>query len=300
MDGLKIGHYTDKINKTGLSVFIFETPAMASYHIAGAAPASRELAPLLPESSVQNVHGLLLTGGSAYGINAAQGLMEYLQEQKLGVKVPHGVVPIVPAAGIYDMAYGQAAYPNASNAYQACKNAMSDTVPQGQVGVGAGATIGKIIPNTHAMQGGFGMASVDLGKGITVQACVVVNAVGDIYDQRGNIIAGAKTEQGFINTAKTLLEKKDLPIIFHEFTHTSLAAIFTNGQFTKAELKHIAKMASAGMARAISPVFTGYDGDLIFAVSLGEKKASPSLVGIAAAEALHLAILNAVKDAKII
>lgn len=299
MQGLKIGHYSHPENGTGISVFLFEKSAVGSYWISGSAPATHELVVLDPDNSVPHLNALVLTGGSAYGLYAAQGVMTYLTERKLGHKTRHGVVPIVPAAAIYDLAYKNAEPPTAQDAYEACLKAQEDNIELGRVGAGTGATVGKLIPTAHHMTGGLGRAEMTLPDGIQVIAYAVVNCVGDVRNAQNQIIAGAKLDGRFADCEQYLLSgqgEKDL------FAHanTTLVAIFTNATFQKGELKRIAKMATAGMARAISPIFTRYDGDILFCVSLGDKVVSELTIGTVAAEAVRLAILEAVKHSEII
>lgn len=300
MENLKVGHFSHHENGTGISVFLFEQPATGAYVLSGSGPASHELAPLDPETSVPHLHALVLSGGSAYGLFAAHGVMRYLTEHEIGLKLPHGVIPIVPAVAIYDMAYKKAQAPTEHDAYQACLEAKENNSASGQVGAGTGASVGKIVPNARRMTSGLGYAELSLPNGVKVCAYVVVNAVGDVRDECGAIVAGAKLANGeFADCNKFILSGagEDLPF---RFTNTTLAAVFTNAKFTKAELKRISKMGIAGMARAISPVFTCFDGDILFSISLGDKKAAVFSVGTLAAEAVRLAILDAVKKSEVI
>lgn len=300
MQGLKIGHHTDHHAGTGVSVFLFENSAVGSYWICGAAPASHELAVMDPDNSVPRIHGLLLGGGSAYGLFAAQGVMTYLTERGIGHATPHGIVPIVPAAAIYDLAYKQASPPTAENAYQACFAAAENNPESGRVGAGAGATVGKIIRGARHMTGGLGRALLSLPNGLQVLAYAVVNSVGDVRNEQGQIIAGARDAQGgFANCERYLLSGHAEEDLFH-LNNSTLVVVVTNGAYEKAELKRIGKMAVSGMARAISPVFTRFDGDILFCVSSGEVKASELTTGTLAAEAVRLAILDAVKNSEII
>ena len=296
MDGLKVGHFTQDEDGTGVTAFLFEESARGAYWICGAAPASHELAVLDPENSVPNLHALLWAGGSAYGLFAAKGVMEYLKERKIGHPTPHGVVPVVPAAAIYDLAFKKSVPPNAENAYQACLAAKPNNMASGRIGVGTGATVGKLVPHTHCMSGGLGCAQLSLASGITVIAYAVVNSVGDVRNAAGEIIAGACDDNGqFANSEAYLLSGRAEKDLF-AYTNTTLALVVTNAKFSKDELKRVGKMAIAGMARAIYPVFTRFDGDTIFCISVGDKIASELTVGALAAETVRLAILNAVKE----
>ncbi|MHB1949252.1 MAG: P1 family peptidase [Gammaproteobacteria bacterium] len=295
MQSLKIGHFTNKEKATGLTVFLFNPPGTGAYYISGSSPATRELHTLELDSNVPEINALVLTGGSAFGLGVVDGVMNYLNEQGRGKVMPHGgVVPIVPAAALYDLAIKEASAPTAEDAYEACVNADENNISHGKIGAGTGATVGKLVPNTLRMTGGLGRAQIKLDNGLIVLAYAVVNAVGDIRDQTGKIIAGARETNGdFADCEKFLLTGGDEA--YSSPSNTTLVAIFTNAKFSKIELKRIAKMAVAGMGRAISPVFTRYDGDLVFCISLGDHLASELTVGTLAAEATRQAIVNAVE-----
>jgi len=299
MSFVHVGHYTDHQHKTGSSVFLFETPARAVYLLCGAAPATRDVHTLEPASIVDGIHGLVLTGGSAFGLDAVAGAMTFLREKNRGFMTPSGVVPIVPAAAMYDLTVSTAR-PTADNVYQACQAAVPDQSISGRIGAGTGASVGKMIPHAKAMSSGLGCATVRLSNNVTVTAYAVVNALGNIKDQQGNIIAGARLPDGsFADIEKYLLSEQSQIEPFPN-TNTTLVAVMTNAKFTKAELLRIARMASSGMARAIFPVFTRYDGDIIFAISTGDLLASENSVSVAAAEAVRLAILDAVRESVVI
>lgn len=298
MQGLKIGHYTHDSHGTGVSVFLFEKGAVGGYWISGSAPATHELVVLDPDNSVPRVYGLVFAGGSAFGLYAAEGVMRYLAERNIGHPTLRGVVPIVPACAIYDLARLKPKPPIADEAYEACLSASEENRETGRVGAGCGATIGKLIPQAHPMTGGLGRAELTLENGLTVMAYAVVNCVGDVRDKTNTIIAGAKNAKGeFANCEEYLLSGQGEKDLFSH-TNTTLVAIFTNAKFSKGELRRIAKMGTAGMGRAIAPIFTRYDGDILFCISLGKIVASELTVGTMAAEAVRLAILDAVKNAE--
>lgn len=300
MHGLKIGHYTHPENGTGLSVFLLEKGAVGSYWISGSAPATHELVVLDPDNSVPKLYALVLTGGTAYGLYAGAGVMTYLAQRHIGHPTLHGPVPIVPAAAIYDFGYKNPLAPTAEDAYQACLAARENHTESGRIGAGTGATVGKLIPGAKHMTGGLGCAQIRLENGIEVIAYAVVNCVGDVRDLANEIIAGARNAQGeFADCEQYLLSGEGEKDLFAH-TNTTLVAVFTNAQFTKAELKRIAKMGTAGMARAIAPIFTRFDGDILFCMSVGEHVASELTIGTMAAAAVRSAILNAVKDSEII
>lgn len=300
MDGLKVGHFTDNEKGTGVSVFLFDPEAVGSYVLCGGSPASHELAPLDPEASVSVIHGLLFAGGSAFGLHAAKGVMRFLIEKEIGLPLPHGLVPIVPTVAIYDLAYRKSVPPSEENAYQACVFARENNHESGRIGAGTGATVGKAIPNAKPMTGGIGRAELSLPNGVVVEAFALVNSVGDIYNAQGEIVAGACSDKGEkLNANKMLLSGIAEEIIF-PYAHTTLVAVFTNVKLSKEELKRLSKMAIAGLAKAISPVFTCYDGDILFSISLGNKSASLFTLGAMATEAVRLSILDAVKDSGVI
>lgn len=300
MKNLKVGHHTNAADATGVSVFLFDTPARGSYVICGSAPATHELSVMDPENSVNELHGLVLSGGSALGLFAAAGVVDFLVEQNKGVEVPHGVIPIVPAAAVYDLAYKSSRVPTREHAYQACMHAQENNLSSGRIGAGSGATVGKLVGGASPMTAGIGTSFLRLENGIEIAAYVVVNAAGDIYNPTGDIIAGAYSEGDFVNCTHHLMQGRTQQKFLAENTNSTLAVVFTNGAFTKAELKSIAKTASAGIAQVISPVFTCYDGDIVFAVSLGNKPASMLSVGTIAAALIKTAILDAVKTTEVI
>ncbi len=300
MKSLKIGHYTNLEQGTGLSVFLFDHGVPAVYYLCGSSPATRELHSMDLDANVPAINGLVLTGGSAFGLGAINGVMQFLREKGLGKIMPNGgVVPIVPGAAIYDLAIQSDAFPTAEHAYLACQAATQNNVSQGRIGAGTGASVGKIVPGSSRMTGGLGWAKYQLNNGVIVLAYAVVNAVGDVRDAIGDIIAGAQLSNGeFGDCQQYLLTGGKEPSV--PPSNTTLVAIFTNAKFSKIELRRIAKMAVAGIARAISPVFTRYDGDIIFCVSLGEHEASETVVGTIAIEVVRQAIVNAVSESKIV
>lgn len=291
MQHLKVGHVSDNEGSTGLSVFLFDEAVPCSMHVCGAAPGTRDVLLLEPEMLIEGVHALLLTGGSAFGLGAANGVMNYLEERGVGFKTAHGLIPIVPTAVIYDLGYKNKSYPTSNMAYAACKQAIENNEAIGSVGVGTGATAGKLIPGATASKTGVGFARCKIG---TVEMCVyvVVNALGDVYDAKGHIIAGARDARGFLNCSQYCLQNRSLNTLTQQ--NTTLAAIFTNAKLSQGALKRLAKAASAGLARAIKPVFTLYDGDLIFAASLGTEVMDDVVLGELSATLLQEAIESAV------
>lgn len=290
MKGLKIGHFTHQAAGTGVTVFLLEQSAVGSYWVCGSAPASHEFFVLDPDNSVPRFHGLVFAGGSAYGLYAAKGVMTYLTEKNIGHVTPHGKVPIVPAAAIYDLSFKKPIAPTDSDAYQACLSAKENNLDSGQIGAGTGATVGKLVKNSSSMQAGLGVGRVSLPSGIEFVAYAVVNAVGDVIGKEGQIIAGAKNSHGqFANSFRYLLSGQGEIDLF-DSTNTTIVAVFTNAKFTKEELKRIAKMAVAGIACTIAPSFTRFDGDVLFCISVGEQTISELTAGVMATEAVKQAI----------
>jgi len=296
---LKIGHYTNEEQGTGVTVFLPDEPAVGGWWLCGSAPATRDVNLLDPGLTMDRVDALVFTGGSAYGLGASNGVMQWLQEQQRGYQTRFGVVPIVPTAAIFDFGVKGMAFPSAANAYHACQAAIKQNKLRGRVGVGAGATVGKWLNQEQgqSMTGGFGYAELTAQNGVAVLACVVANSIGDVVDEQGKVVAGAiKQGQGFLE-ASAAIAAGELAQIAVTKQNTTLVAIFTNAQFDKSQLTRIAKMASAGIGRATVPAFTRYDGDVVFALSLGNVNADEVVVGTLAAKATHLALLNAVQDA---
>jgi L-aminopeptidase/D-esterase-like protein len=293
--GLRVGHIHDEKARTGCTVILPERAAIAGVDVRGSAPGSREIEALKPVRLVQEIHGLLLTGGSAFGLDASGGVQKYLEERGIGFDVRVAKVPIVPTAVIFDLAVGDAKIrPTAEMAYRACEQASTTETRQGLVGAGCGATIGKIRGYEHCMLGGFGAASWQSGK-LAVAALVVVNAFGDaINPQSGKIIAGAQNDDGsFLNTQTYLKTHPTLPFKF--WGNTTLAVVATNAAFTKEAITKIAEMADDGLARAIQPAHTPFDGDMVFSLSVGDEKADVMAVGAIAAELVAQAIVQAVR-----
>lgn len=305
VEGIKVGHYTDREGITGCTVVLCEGGAVGGVDVRGSAPATREIDLMRPMNWVQEVHAVTITGGSAYGLDAASGVMRYLEERKIGFNVGVGVVPIVPAAALFDLAIGDPkARPDAEAGYQACQSATGGPVAEGSIGAGTGATVGKLLGPKFATKSGLGTASVKIGKGIVVGAIVAVNAFGDVVDpDTGTIIAGTRKPVigGFVNTVKRM--QGDLGQTLLGFANTTLAVVATNTYLTKEAANKVAQMAHDGLARSIRPVHTMFDGDTVFALATGKppkkgKGGDPSVVGAAAADVLAQAVVRAVLQAE--
>lgn len=303
--GLKVGHWTNKEAATGCTVILAVAGATAGIDVRGSAPGTRETDLLRPMNLVQQVHAILLTGGSAYGLDAATGVMRWLEERRIGFDVGVAVVPIVPAAVLFDLTIGSAAVrPGAEAGYAACQAAAGGPVAEGSVGAGTGATVGKLLGPKLATKCGLGTASVTIDRGIVVGALVAVNAFGDVVDDHtGEIIAGTRRpEGGFLNTAEAL--KGDLAHTNLAFANTTLAVVATNAALTKEQANKVAQMAHDGLAMSIRPIHTMFDGDTVFCLATGSLDAAPaqpamvSVIGAVAAQVLAAAVLRAARQAE--
>ncbi|MBV9294427.1 MAG: P1 family peptidase [Acidobacteriaceae bacterium] len=297
--GIRVGHFTDSRRPTGCTVVIFDKPAVAGVDVRGSAPGTRETDLLRPVNTVQQVNAILLTGGSAFGLDAATGVMRYLEEHGMGFPVGVGVVPIVPAAVLFDLSIGDPKIrPDARSGYAACEAASSSNVREGSFGAGAGATVGKLFGMTHAMKGGIGTASIKIGdSGLMVGAIVAVNAMGDIIDRiAGTILAGARSPdgQGFVNSMNQIMQGNLGVSPIGE--NSTIGLVATNASLNKTEMTKVAQMAHDGLARAINPVHTAFDGDTIFAAATGasSRKADHTMIGAIAAEVMARAVNRAV------
>jgi L-aminopeptidase/D-esterase-like protein len=295
---IRVGHAQNDEALTGCTVILCEAGAVGGVDQRGGAPGTRETDLLRPMHRVEKVHGILLTGGSAFGLEAAGGVMRYLEERGIGFDVGVARVPIVPAAVIFDLAIGRAdVRPDAAMAYQACLNATTDPVMEGSVGAGMGATVGKILGMESATKSGVGSACVEIANGVLVGAIVVVNALGDVIDPHsGAIIAGARTADGIADTLQVMQQYQAMSSA--SIDNTVIGVVATNAKFSKEETNKVAQMAHDGLARAIRPAHTMYDGDTIFALSTGQVKADVNLIGAFAAEVFAEAIVRAVRASR--
>jgi L-aminopeptidase/D-esterase-like protein len=298
--GITVGHAHDLQALTGCTVIICQQGAVGGVDQRGGAPGTRETDLLRPQHLVERVHAVLLTGGSAYGLDAAGGVMRFLEERGVGFETGAARVPIVPAAVIYDLALGRAyVRPDSAMGYQACLNAASGPVAQGCVGAGTGASVGKLLGMHFAMKSGLGSASLSLGNGLVVSALVVVNALGDVIDPaNGQTIAGVRAESGGFAGALDVLVSQAGGLKFSSLTHTTIGVVGTNAVLSKEQACLVAQMAQDGLARTLVPAHTLMDGDTIFTLATGELPADPNLVGAFAAEVFARAVLNAVYAAE--
>lgn len=296
--GITVGCCEDLQALTGCTVVLTGPEgAVAGVGVRGAAPGTRETDLLHPLNMIQKVHAILLTGGSSYGLDAAGGVMQYLEEKGIGYATGPAVVPIVPGAVIYDLAVGDhRVRPDRQMGYKACQQAGSK-VPEGNVGAGCGATIGKLRGFEFCTKSGQGSWSITLENGLTVGAIVVVNAFGDVIEN-GQIVAGVRGDNGkFPGTASLWRQKKGLPAE-QKAQNTTIAVVASNGQLNKNQVNKVAQMAHNGLARAINPIHTMCDGDSVFALATGEMPADVNVVGYMAQEVLAQAVLRAVYAAE--
>ena len=314
LQGILVGHYTDDRRPTGCTVVLCPDGAVAGVDVRGAAPGTRDTDALSPSNTVQEVHGVLLTGGSAYGLDAAGGVMRWLEERGHGFQVGPTIVPIVPAAVIFDLwvddfskarrepTKNPRIRPDAQAGYLACQAANSEPVQQGNVGAGAGATLGKLNGPDCAMKGGIGSASLCV-HGVTVAALVVCNALGDVVDpQTGKLLAGARVSAD----SRDLLDIVKAQLNGHSISkpqagsNTTIGVVATDAVLTKPQAHRLAQVAHDGLARSIRPVHTPMDGDTLFALGTGTsgKAADMMLLSTLAAEVTAMAVVNAVRAAK--
>lgn len=298
---VQIGQAQDEIAGTGCTVLLFgKDGAPAGLDVRGGGPASRESELLKPMAAASAIHALLLSGGSAFGLDAAGGVMRYLEERNIGFDVGVTKVPLVCQSCLFDLTVASAQVrPDAAMAYAACQNAEKGNYQDGNYGAGTGATVGKLLGMEHCMKSGIGSYAVQVGD-LQVGALVAVNALGDIYDwKNGQKVAGllAEDHKTFLDAEQVALQKTE--VVENKFVgNTTLGVILTNARFDKTKLCKIAGMAHDGYARAIRPVHTTADGDSIYAVSLGEVSADQDVVGALGAQVMAQAIVRAVQAAK--
>ena len=305
--GILVGHATDLNAMTGCTVVLAEAGAVGGVDQRGGAPGTRETDALRPMHLVAKAHAVLLAGGSAFGLDAAAGVMRYLEEKGIGFNTGFARVPIVPAAVLYDLGIGKSDIrPDAAMGYLACKNASAQTPLEGNVGAGTGATVGKIFGMRQAMKSGIGTFSLDLGGGLVVGAIIAVNAYGDIINpENGRIVAGARaisidkaSQPQFTDTLATMKSLLGKTVLRFSSTHnTVIGVVATNARLSKEEANKVAQMAQDGLARVVRPAHTMFDGDTLFALATGQKKADVNVIGAFAAECVAVAIGRATQKA---
>ena len=299
--GVKVGHFTLTERPTGCTVIVLERGAVGGVDVRGGGPGTRETDLLDPVNMVQEVHAVVLSGGSAFGLDSATGVMRYLEERGIGFDTRVAKVPIVPAAILFDLGVGDARIrPGAECGYRAAQAATDGPVVEGDVGAGAGATVGKLGGSGRAMKAGVGTASITTPEGLVVAALVAVNAVGDIIDPAtGRVVAGVRSEDGkSLADARTIVRSGVLRRAARAGENTTIGIVATNARLTKAQATKIAQMTHDGFARAISPVHTPGDGDTVFAVGTGvyAGESDVMLIGALAAEVMADAIVRAARQ----
>ncbi len=309
--GIQVGHAQNDEALTGCTVILYEKGAVGGVDQRGGAPGTREIDALHPMHLVSKVHGIVLAGGSAFGLDAATGAMRYLEERGVGFDTRIARVPIVPSAILFDLGIGKSdVRPDAAMGYLACQNASTEPPAEGNVGAGTGATVGKILGPSQCMKSGIGTASMEIGAGVIVGAIAAVNAFGDVIDPAsGEIIAGARCMDvgpvhigapGYfadtLQVMQTLIGRTALG--FGSRGNTVIGVVATNAKLDKEEINKVAQMAHDGLARTIRPAHTMLDGDTIFSLATGRHSADVNIVGAYAAEVFSQAILRGVRAAK--
>lgn len=302
--GIRVGHWTHPSGSTGCTVVIADGGAVAGVDVRGGAPGTRETDLLRPEMSVDSVHAVVLSGGSAYGLAAADGVMEYLESKGVGFPVGDSVVPIVPAAILFDLGIGDPKVrPTAKSGLAAASNASGQPVPMGSAGAGAGATVGKLFGPGRAMRGGLGSAAITRADGIAVGAIAAVNALGDIVDpDTGEIVAGARTSDGAAFADSMAQLRSGRPAERSGAAqNTTIAVVAANVTWTKTQATKVAQMAHDGLAMAIRPAHMPFDGDTVFALGTGGRTVDARIlgeIGALAADVLARAVVAAVRSAE--
>ena len=295
VEGIKVGHSQSNEGMTGCTVVICEDGATAGVDVRGSAPGTRETDLLNAEKMVNKIHAVLLSGGSAFGLDAAGGVMKFLEDKKIGFDVGVTKVPIVSGAVIFDLDIGDYSIrPNFNMGYLAAKNAKEEEKSQGNIGCGMGATVGKILGPEYSMKSGIGSASMNVGN-LWVGAIIAVNSFGDVYDyETNNILAGAYDYKNkkLLNSYEIMKEEKNSKDF--SMKNTTIGVVATNGILSKPEANKVAQMAQNGLARSINPIHTMYDGDTIFTMSTGKVKSDVNLIGTLSSEVVSRAITNAI------
>ena len=302
VQGIEIGHYTDRAAATGCTVVVCREGAVAGVDVRGGGPGTRETDLLRPGNLVERAHAVLLSGGSAFGLDASAGVMRYLEERGIGFKLGHAIVPIVPAAILYDLnLITHEVRPGPEEGYRACLVCSSGAVEEGSVGAGTGATVGKSLGMARAVKGGIGTASLELPGGIVVGAIVAVNAYGGVVDHRtGMVVAGPRRENGsgFHDPVELLIQSDGEGQGSPTF-NTTIGVVATNASLTKDQAHYLARVSHDGLALTVRPCHTIRDGDTIFALATGVDSATPDLtrLGAAAVEVVAQSVMRAVRMA---
>lgn len=295
--GIKVGQVEDKEGLTGCTVIICEDGGVCGVDVRGSAPGTRETDLLDPINMVQKVHAIVLSGGSAFGLESTCGVSRYLEKKGIGFDVGVAKVPIVTGAVLFDLGVGDPkCRPNIEMGYKACQIANNTELKQGNYGAGCGATVGKIRGSEFCTKGGIGSYSIKLDNGLVVSAIIAVNAFGDVYEN-GQVIAGVLNDDktDFLNTYD--LMKKGVNKGGFNIDNTTIGAVVTNAKLSKAECKKISQMAHNGFAKSIFPIHTPHDGDTIFTLATGEVETDITLLGSIASEVVEKSVISAIKNA---
>lgn len=298
VEGVRVGHWSDTDAATGCTAVVCDHDAIGGVDVRGGATASHEIELLDPLGLVDRVQGIMLSGGSAMGLGCSHGAVEYFSDRMRGFETEQGVVPIVPAASLYDFGIGKAgAFPDAEDGFKACRAASVD-FERGNVGAGTGAVVGKLRGHAKGTKGGLGSAGWETNDGLQVGAIAAVNAFGDVIDpETGLIIAGAQDENGAaLGTANAMIVGGQDAIRFG--SNTTLCVIATNAKLTKTQASVVARIAQSGIARSVSPCHTQFDGDMVFALSMGEMECDLNRVGVLASRVIEAAVIDAVLRAE--
>ena len=296
--GIKVGQAQDLEGLTGCTVIICEKGATCGVDVRGGGPGTRETDLLDPINMIQKVHAVVLSGGSAFGLESTCGVSKYLEEQNIGFDVGVAKVPIVTGAVLFDLAVGNPkCRPNIEMGYEACKNANDKELKQGNYGAGCGATIGKIKGPNFAMKGGIGSYSIKLDNGLVVSALIAVNAFGDVYED-GKVIAGVLNDDKTEVLNSYELMKNGINKGGFNIDNTTIGIVVTNAKIDKAGCKKVSQMAHNGYAKSIFPIHTPHDGDTIFTMATGEIESDITLLGSLAAEVVEKSVINAIKNAE--
>jgi L-aminopeptidase/D-esterase-like protein len=297
IEGISVGHESDLEGGTGVTVIIFEKPAIGSADISGMATSTRQIDSLEIMHPGTSVHALCLSGGSAFGLDAAGGVVKYLEDKGVGLDLYVTRLPVVPTAVIYDLSFMNAkARPTKEMAFKACTSANSEPVEQGSIGAGTGATCGKLRGVLNSTKTGLGSSYIKGFGGVGIGALVVANPFGDIFNDNGEIIAGARDEKGFLDTARAIASGENRSSLGSS-SNTTLCVLVTDAYLDKISALQVARMAGNGLSRHISPFNTPFDGDMIFCLSIGKKQAHPLHLGVIGAKAAAEALMNAVTKA---
>lgn len=302
VSGLEVGHYTDLENATGCTVILCRRGAVGGVDVRGGSPGTRETDLLRPVHRVDQLHAVVLSGGSAFGLDAASGVMRYLSQHGIGIQAGPAIVPIVSSAILFDLGLvTEKVHPTASDGFTASAAASADSMPEGCVGAGTGATVGKMLGLERAVKAGIGSASLQVPGGITVAAAVAVNAYGGIVDYRtGQVLAGPRDQErpGFLDSTALLLEHGASPE-GPALTNTTIGVVATDAALNREEANYLARVSHDGLAMTIRPCHTLRDGDTMFAMSTATTGTTPDMtvLGAAAVEVTAQAVLRAIQTA---